>query len=474
MVYYIYNCMNTENSSMLSSDTNSSNYHSEENIVQKYTNALYRFYQLKSRYENDISTKKNAIKRATKSNKERRDMFRRFTPSCVSCGRKVGSVFSITSNTENTTHTAKCGDTQNPCQLDIKLKTDIPYDVRKQRASELEGLHTYGKNVIRLTNDGMFGYITGDAMVDTHDAYQEEQLANEQVQKKRDIVMKNRDYASNIETSFMSASLADNKGKQLDIYNKTELLNQHVAAIKTHMKDYARTGNKQFIRDSIQLYANEMRTNIDNLNKDKYARMAVERRDKPTIYTLFQEPSTLSSWLLDDHEPKIESFTIGKKLKNPEENKEEEETEFVPPSIPNIASAVTALLPEMPAILSDTQSDQADIDLSPMDTTVLVEDADESDAESDVSEAVSDVSDTGSNDGDTLPRIHIGDTVDTSSDDAPVPPPPPISDMELSSSDEGFVPPPPPIDEMGDSNSEGNDLVQLPLSKEKIEETSEN
>ena len=457
--------MNTGNSSMASSDT------SEESIVQKYTNALYRFYQLKSRYENDISTKKNTIKRTTKSNRERRDMFRKFTPLCVSCGRKVGSTFSIISNTENTTHTAKCGDTQNPCQLDIKLKTDIPYDVRKQRASELEGLHTYGKNVIRLTNDGMFGYITGEAMVDTHDAYQEEQLANEQVQKKRDIVMKNRDYASNIETSYMRASLADNKGKQLDIYNKTELLNQHVAAIKTHMKDYARTGNKQFLRDSIQLYANEMRTNIDNLNKDKYARMAVERRDKPTTYTLFQEHSTLSSWLLDDHEPKIESFTIGKKLKKPE-NTREEETEFVPPSIPDIASAVTSLLPEMPSILSDEPAEQTDIDLSPMDTTVIVKDADESDAESDVSEAVSDVSDTSSNDGETLPRIHIGDTVDTSSDDGPVPPPPPISDMELSSSDEGFIPPPPPIDEMEDSSSEGNAPALSPSSTEK-EETSE-
>ena len=266
--------MNTGNSSMVSSDSNSSNSNSEESIVQKYSNALYRFYQLKSRYENDISTKKNVIKRATKSNKERRDMFRKFTPLCVSCGRKVASVFSITSNSEHTVHTAKCGDTQNPCQLDIKLKTDLPYNIRKERANELENIHTYGKNIIRLTNDGMFGYITGDAMVDTHDAYQEEQLANEQVQKKRDIVMKNRDYASNIETSYMSASLADNKGKQLDIYNKTELLNQHVAAIKTNVKDYIHTGNKQFIRDNVQLYANEMRKNIDDLNNTKYARMS--------------------------------------------------------------------------------------------------------------------------------------------------------------------------------------------------------
>ena len=61
MVYYIYDCMNTGNSSMVSSDTNSNNYPSEETLVQKYTHALHKYYQLKTRYENDISTKKNAI-----------------------------------------------------------------------------------------------------------------------------------------------------------------------------------------------------------------------------------------------------------------------------------------------------------------------------------------------------------------------------------------------------------------------------
>lgn len=449
--------MNTGNSSMLSSDTTESNYPSEEGIVQKYTNALYRFYQLKSRYENNISTKKNAIKSSTKSNKERRDLFRKFTPLCISCGRKVGSVFSITSNSQDTTHTAKCGDTQNPCQLDIRLKTDLPFDVRKERADELESLHTYGKNVIRLTNDGMFGYISGEAVVDTHDAYQEEQLAKEAVQKKRDLVMKSREDASSIEISYIKASLADNKDKRLDIHNKTELFNQHVAAIKTNMKDYTRTGNKQFIRDSIQLYANEMRTNLDNLNKDKYARMVVERHDKPTIYTLFQETATLSSWLLDDHQPQIKSFTIGKKLKN--SDKREEEAEFVPSSIPDIATAAAAGAIESSPVLTDTQ---LDTDLSPMDTSLLA-DAD-ADADTDESDAESD-------EGEPLPRIHIGDTVDvSSSDDGFVPPPPPISDMELSSSDDGVVPPP-PIDGIEDSSSDDGFVPPPPIDD--MDESSE-
>jgi len=93
----------------------------------------------------------------------------------------VGCTFTITTDDKEVVHLAKCGDTKNPCQLDIKLKTDTPINLRKERAQELKTLHNYGDKVIRLTNDGMFGYITGDAVVDTHDAYEQERVAEENV-----------------------------------------------------------------------------------------------------------------------------------------------------------------------------------------------------------------------------------------------------------------------------------------------------
>lgn len=437
---------------MSSSNNTSNRNETEETPVQKYTNALHRYYQLKSRYENDISTKKNAIKRTTKSNRERRDMFRKFTPLCVSCGRKVGSIFTITSNTVEIIHIAKCGDTQNPCQLDIKLKTETTIDLRKERINDLELLHTYGNNVIRLTNDGMFGYMNDNEIVDTHDIFEQDKIAQEAVQKKRDMVINSREDANDNELWYTKISTADNKDKQLYIHTKLELFNQHVASIKANMNDYSHTGNKQFIRDGIQLYTNEMRDNIDALNDAKYARMAVERRDKPTTYILFQEAATLDSWLIDDREPQVVRFAVGKKLKTPE--KREQETEFIPPSIPDIATAAAAAAAAEPS--TALTEHHPDIDLSPMDTSLLVgADTLEQNTELDVSD--DDVSDAESeeDEGEPLPRIHIGETVDTSSDDTFVPPPPPISDMELSSSDEGFVQPPPPIEELEDSSSEG-------------------
>ena len=230
------------------------------------------------------------------------------------------------------------------------------------------------------------------------------------------------------------------------------LFNEHVASIKTNMNDYSRTGNKQFIRDGIQLYTNEMRDNIDALYKAKYARMAVERRDKPTTYILFQEATTLGSWLIDDIDPQVVRFAVGKKLKTPE--KREQEAELVPSSIPDIATAAAAAAATEPS--NALTEHHPDIDLSPMDTSLLVgADTLEQNTELDVSD--DDVSDAESDedDGEPLPRIQIGETVDTSSDDSFVPPPPPISDLELSSSDEGFVQPPPPIEELEDSSSEG-------------------
>jgi hypothetical protein len=442
---------------MLSSASMSNGSVPQDSLVEKYTAALHRYYQLKSRYEGAISTKKNGIKRASKSNRERRDMFRKFTPLCVSCMRKVGSTFTITSDAENTVHLAKCGDTKTPCQLDIHLKTAATLNIRKDRAHELEALHNYGEKVIRLTNDGMFGYITGDAVVETHDAYEHERVAEEGIRKKREAIMEMREDVSAIEIAYTRKSPADNKDKQIRIHAGIDIFNEHVATIKSNVNEYARSGNRQFIRDSTQLYANEMRENLDSLNDEKYDRMTVERTDKPTTYTLYQDPVTIGSWMVDDIEPQVVRFAIGKRLVAPE--KKEREAEFVPPAIPNIAAAATAAIAAISsAVIAEPEPDN---DLVPMDDPSPI-----------VKIAVSDddVSDAESEDDEPLPRIQIGETVDTSSDDGFVPPPPPISDLELSSSDEGFVQPPPPTDDMEDSSSDG--YIPPPPPMEELEDSS--
>jgi hypothetical protein len=345
--------------------------------------------------------------------------------------------------------------------LDIKLKTDTPINLRKERAQELKTLHNYGDKVIRLTNDGMFGYITGDAVVDTHDAYEQERVAEENVRKNRNAIMKNREEVNSIDVEYVNASIADNKDKQIQIHAKIDIFNEHVATIKSSVNEYARSGNKQFIRDSTHLYANEMRENLDSLNNDKYARMAVERRDNPITYILIQDVATISSWLMDDIEPQVVRFAIGKKLSAPE--KKESEAEFVPPAIPNIATAAVAAVAAISsAVLAEPEPDNELVptdDPSPI-VKIAVSDDDVSDAESE--------------DDEPLPRIQIGETVDTSSDDGFVPPPPPISDMELSSSDEGFVQPPAPsanpTDDMEDSSSDG--YIPPPPPMDELEDSS--
>lgn len=459
--------MSTRSSSMLSSATTSNESIPEESLVQKYTDALHRYYQLKSRYEEGISTKKHGIKRTSKSNRERRDMFRKFTPVCISCRRKVGSTFTNTINEYETIHIAKCGDTKNPCQLDIELNSSATINLRKERARELKSLHDYGEKVIRLTNDGMFGYITSDAVVELHDLYEQERLVEEKVRKVREAILEERDDFSQSQSTHMFGVIIGNKDKQVQINEKIDLFNEHVATIKSNMKEYARSGNRQFIRDSIHLYANEMRDNLDSLNNYKYARMVVEATELkggPTAYTMFQDVATIDRWMLDDIEPQVVRFAIGKKLSAPEKKKSE--AEFVPPAIPNISSAAAATVAGISSAVLAEPEPVSDLvstdDPSPIVDTVVPDDD------------VSDVSDAESEDAEPLPRIHIGETVDTSSDDGFVPPPPqitdmelsssdegfvkpppqPITDLELSSSDEGFVPPPPPIEELEDSSSE--------------------
>jgi len=419
----------------------------KQSLEQKYNDALRRYYQLKTRYEDGISSKKKMIKRSHVSNKEKRDVFRKFVPVCVSCGRNVGTTFTTTTDKYSKTYLAKCGDVGNPCQLDIELKTKVVFDIRRERTNELDTINAYGEKIIRLTNDGMFGYITADEVVDRDDTYEKERLAMDVV---REALMENRDMVSEVEIAHAVASFADNKTLQRKLHDSIDLFNEHVATIKTNMVEYARTGNRQFIRDGAHLYTNEMRVNLNVLNHVKYAHMAVEYTNQYTReYVLHQDVSAPSSWLLDDHAPQVVRFSIGKKLTRPERApvttpSTSSSADLTPSAIPSIDSAPVVMQDlDTPATSSSYHpasdgEDAGSFSSANTDSIAYVPDDDDDD------------DDDSDNDG--LPRLRIGSTID-SSDDGFVPPPPPPDELEESSSD-GFVPPPPP-DELEESSSEG-------------------
>ena len=445
---------------------------------QKYTDALHRYYKYKSKYEQGISAKKATIKKTPVSVKEKRAMFHKFVPACVSCGRNVGSTFATVATQSDVTHTAKCGDTKNPCQLDMELKSDHAFDIRKDRAEEIETINVYGEQIIKLTNDGMFGYITSDEVYDRHEAYEQERVQLDAIRKK---LKENHGFMGELDATY--ALVADNKNKQRKLHERNDLLNEHVAIIKAGVIEYTRTGNRQMLRDNVHLYVNEMRANIDMINHNKYAHMDVEYIPKLKEYVLRQDIAAPSSWLLDDMDPEVTRFFIGKKLTYPVNNNKGDKgarnTELAPSAIPRIDSETEFDTPNSNSSSYHPNSNSSSyhpissenlnapnsnsssyhpassgsivtppypssgntyIPQTPPYTSSSNDDDDDDDEDDE-------------DDEEDLPRLNIGSLIDSSSDDGAVPPPPPPLDEMSTSSSSGVAPPPPPSDQIDSSSS---------------------
>ena len=118
----------------------SSNDNEPTTNLDELEETLNKYYNLKSSYETKKTEKKKEIKKLGLSKKEMRDMYRKFTPKCISCNRAVGSLFETkTDKLKVNTLIAKCGDNSQPCQLDIEIKTgDIMSLIKEKREQEEE------------------------------------------------------------------------------------------------------------------------------------------------------------------------------------------------------------------------------------------------------------------------------------------------------------------------------------------------
>ena len=464
--------------SATSASTRSTRTPDEPSPTQKYADALNKYYRHKAKYDAGVAAKKAGIKKLQISNKEKRAKFRKLVPNCMSCGRAVRSDFSMTVHGETVTHLAKCGDASNPCQLDIELVTTKTIDVRHDVPEYIEKRDAYGKRIITLINDGMFGYLTSDEVVDKHAKY--EKLDDEiSVIRERMISAVDDIYtATSHQTSIIGVN---NKAAQRQLYEMTGLFNEHVATIKENVAEYARSGQKQFVRDAVHLYLNEMRDNLNALYAKKYAYMEVEYQPKQREYVLCQKVLSLDSWLLDEDEPQVVRFFIGKKTARkpvaatssslmssaiPPINRSEWSSAdddswltgkpptppLPPPTQGDSQGSSESYHPMSNAASSESYHPASDdsIPFAPAsdDSIPFAPASDDSipfaPASSDsipFAPASSNLSDDESDDEYSAPSLRIGD--DISSSLGVVPPPPPLDDGSMSTFSDGSVPPPP-------------------------------
>jgi len=80
--------------------------------------AIEDYYKLKNEYDTKIGKQRKKIRNdKTLNKKERRRKMLAIVPKCINCGKPGGTIFSVNS----TTLRCVCGNTSNPCGLNIEV-----------------------------------------------------------------------------------------------------------------------------------------------------------------------------------------------------------------------------------------------------------------------------------------------------------------------------------------------------------------
>lgn len=259
-----------------------------------FLEALNEFYRLK----NDYDTKKqNLVNKILKDDnlktiKQKQDVFQKEKIACISCKRKVGTIFSITDGILG----AICGDTKNPCKLEIKINRG-KYMFLDNLIDEFDNAVSDNKSeIIQIKLDLIFNYKSESVIINEF-----KKLKNE--------IVKDLESLTTFKTLYINK--LSNMENKSEINAKMAIFYNKVSAIQNTIREFNETGNNQLIKDIISLYRDELQPVLLELRKLKYAYEAVEFDDRDGTYHLRRNAYSINDLMYEFDAPKVIKFVIG-------------------------------------------------------------------------------------------------------------------------------------------------------------------
>ena len=248
-----------------------------------YTDALNEYFRLKRNYEDDLHKKRKQIFEKEPSKKIAKRLVAAVVPNCIKCKRKVGTVFSR----KETTYTAVCGDTKNPCDLDIQIYPGVMtqfqyiFDTAKEEFDKVKDV------IIRQKLDTLFNFVTEEESVE---------LFKNQLQLYNEAHTFYNDYLDKYNDMY------NNKDTASTIQSKHENLFSLIEKNKDLLSEYRQTNNVEFLKSEVDLQITDIMPEIRNIRMLKHEIMEINtvKPDShfgiqpPATHTLFQYPVSLA------------------------------------------------------------------------------------------------------------------------------------------------------------------------------------
>jgi DNA repair exonuclease SbcCD ATPase subunit len=193
-----------------------------------------------------------------------------------------------------------CGDTRNPCNLDIKIERIVYYDFENILYNFKDDVEKIKDNIMRQKMDTLFNYISDKESVNKF---------------KKELENYNTTLATYQELLEKYNSLHNNMMKQELIIRKTDDVYGIIARIRNIIKEYTsgHHDTEPDIEMVIAIYINELIPEVKNLQRLKYDVMETEvsliSKDKGNITHLYQRENAITNMVYTfDKTPKVVRF----------------------------------------------------------------------------------------------------------------------------------------------------------------------
>jgi hypothetical protein len=232
------------------------NLEKENNI--KLNKAIEEYYKLKNVYEDNFYQQyvKPILKQKEFSIKEKRSKYQKLPkPKCINCKRNVGTIFQIKGSDKYINHVyiAHCGDTSNPCPLDIKISmsnVQLIDDILLENESSVGSINITKKKIIKAKNDLLFGYLKEDK------AFQ----IFEELTKELETETKRYEYF--LEQFILTY---DNPEKKEILKKEKTELGINIQQFKMMISEFNKTNNVQIVYNAVEMFINEIEPKLKKI-----------------------------------------------------------------------------------------------------------------------------------------------------------------------------------------------------------------
>lgn len=256
-----------------------------------YNEALAKYFSYKTKYEEGYNKLKHSIiSDDTLSRREKRETIGNIKTKCIGCKRQVGTIF----QDADRKYSAICGDTENPCGLDISIQKGITANSQMMYAPEVEQLNKIRNSIINTKLNLLFNLIDDSTMVEIFSTLKEEYGDH-------------GEYVSLLEKIF---NQDDDERTQL-VKENSDKLYQLIKEHNEEIKEYVSTSNPSMLKDATEKYINNILQTQEEIRKNKYQYSDVESDiNNENIKHLVQNKYNQQHYELVLEEPEVLSFKL--------------------------------------------------------------------------------------------------------------------------------------------------------------------